>query len=344
MRHGSGGEAQPGVDPEGEGGLKVANLPDYHEALASAHAELRAEIEAGEWPAEDLDRLDRLMHRPCMAKVYRALAARLPAGPEAWRLFLSDALLASLPAESWRDTIRPGRHRVEQQRAAALRAGRDLVAALRELTDGMHGFQPPAELERPADLLQRAAIRKGYTWEDAHRLAEPLAEDAHRRRTARIEGLDAAIAEAKVAGLDAVPPSRLADCPPPPAVVDLAAALLHTLEAWKPGQDGDLFPGQTQGGKAPQVYVRALAHGLDQLAALLGITPPRGRLLSYDNLARVTRAALDLPDSPPSEHGDSRNWITQESRAGRAAVWKPFNAKDVKQALGVVADYPPFFS
>lgn len=295
----------------------MADLPAHvPEVLARAHAELRAELAADEWPAEDLNRLDRLIHRPCMAKVFRALAALLPPDPEPWRRFLTDALLASWPAESWRDTIRPARRRFEQHRAAAVRAGRELVAALRELTDGMHGFLPPAELEGPAALLERAANRNGYPPDEAHRLAEPLAEDAHRRLTARIEGLDAAIAEAKAAGHDAVPPSRLADCPEPPAVVDLLAALLHEMEAWRPGPEGDLFPGQTQGGKAPQVYVRALARNLERLAALLDIVPPHGRLLSYDNLARVTRAALDLPDEPPGY-----------------PYRQPFDEEDVRRAL-----------
>lgn len=294
----------------------MANLPAHvSEALARAHAELRAELAAGEWPADDLDRLDRLIHRPCMVKVYRALAALLP-GPEPWRDFLKEAMLASLPAEMWGNTIRPARRRFGQHRAAALRAGRDLVAALWELTDGMHGFLPPAELKRPAALLERAANRNGYPPDEAHRLAEPLVEDAHRRLTARIEGLDAAIAEAKAAGLDDVPLSRLADCPEPPAVADLLAALLYELEAWKPGPEGDLFPGQTQGGKAPQVYVRALAHNLERRAALLDIVPPHGRLLSYDNLARVTRAALDLPDEPPGY-----------------PYRQPFDGEDVRRAL-----------
>lgn len=310
-------------------------------ALARAHAELRAELVADEWPAEDLDRLDRLMHRPCMEKVFRALAALLPPDPEPWRFFLVRALLASCPAESWRDTIRPARRRFEQKRGAALRAGRSLVAALRELTDGMHGFQSPAELERPAALLERAATRNGYPPDEAHRLAEPLAEDEHRRRAALIEGLDAAIAEAKAAGLDAVTPSRLVDCPEPPAVADLLAAMLHALEAWKPGLDGDMFPGQNQGGKAPQVYVRALAHALAGLAGSMGIVTPHGWLLSNDNLARVTRAALDLPDEPPLPPPSYLS--TPESKAWTAAAWRPFDEENVRRALEVPPEYPPPF-
>jgi hypothetical protein len=307
--------------PEDEGGLNVADLPAHAlEVLSRAHAELRAELAAGGWPAEDLDRLDRLIHRPCMAKVLRALAALLP-GPESWRDFLMAAMLASLPAETWGNTIRPARHRFEQQRAAALRAGRDLLAALGKLTDGMHGFLPPSELTSPAALLERAAIGKGYPPEDARQMVQPLAEDARQRLAARIQTLDTVIAEAKAAGCDMVDETRLADFPKAPAVADLLVALLETLDGWKPGPDGDLFPGQTQGGKAPQVYVRALAHFLEQLAARLCIVPPHGRLLSYDNLARVTRTALDLPDEPPGYPHR-----------------QPFDGEDVRRALEVSED------
>ncbi len=295
----------------------MANLPAHvPEALARAHAELRAELAADECPAEDLDRLDRLIHRPCMAKVFRTLVALLP-DPESWRNFLMEAMLASLPAETWANTIRPARRRFEQDRAAALRAGRDLAAALAKLTDGQHGFLTPAQLERPADLLERAAIRKGYSHKDARRLAEPLVEDALHRLSARINASQAMIAESRSAG-NAPNLALLSDCPEPPAVADLLAALLATLEAWEPGPDGDLFPGQTQGGKPPQVYVRALSQNLERRAVLLGIVPPHGRLLSYDNLARVTRAALDLPDEPPGYPHR-----------------QPFDAEDVRRALEI---------
>lgn len=296
----------------------MADLPAHvPEALARAHAELRAELAADERPAEDMDRLNRLMHRPCMAKVFRALLALLPPDPEPWRRFLADALLASWPAESWRDTIRPARRRFEQRRAAALRAGRELAAALRELTDGMHGFMPPAELKWPANLLERVATRKGYPPEAARRLAEPLAEDDRRKLAARIEAMGHMISASKAAG-EMPNEAFLSDYPEPPSVADLLAALLHELEVWKPGPDGGLFPGQTQGGKAPQVYVRALAHKLERLAGSLGIVTPHGKLLSNDNLARVTRAALDLPDEPPGY-----------------PYRQPFDEEDVRRALEV---------
>lgn len=252
---------------------------------------------------EEVTRLKSLRHRPCMEKVFRALAAALPPGPEPWRRFFEAAMLASLVGERWGDTIRPARNDFEKHRAAALRAGQNLAAALRTLTDEMHGFQSPPELKRPAKLLALAATRNGYTPDEARQLAEPLAEDEARRLAGKIEWFEAA------------PHDRPAECPAPVAVADLIAAMLHALEDWKPARDGDMFPGQTQGGKPHQAYVRALAHGLDALAGELGIAP-HGRLLSYDNLARVTRAALYLPDEP----------------AGYP-YRQPFDGEDVRRAL-----------
>lgn len=296
-------------------------MANYSDTLAAAQAQLCAEHAAGQWLLDDMERLDRLIHRPCMDKVFRALAALLPPVAEPWRRFLAETLLASYPAEFWRDSIRPSRRRFEQRRAAALRAGRELAEALRALTEGPHGYALPAELKWPPDLLERAAIDKGYTPESAHRLADPLKEDAIHRLANRSEALGGMLDKARLAGaMPAVSP--LTDYPEPVTVADLLQTLLAALDGGAPGRHGDLFPGQTQGGNPPQVYVRALAHALERLAAGLDIAPaPARRLLSYDNLARVTRAALDLPDEPPG------------------FPWRqPFDGEDVRRALGVSED------
>jgi hypothetical protein len=263
----------------------MATLP---EGVVAAYAHLSKE-RADE--PEERARLDRLIHRPCMANVYCALAPKIFPHPDAWRVFLTDILLASYDAENWRETVKPARHQFERDKAAAIRSSQKLVAALRGLTDGGHGYyRQPAELEHPAALLRLGAIRNGYPEEAAQELADPLAEDESRRRDARLERLEALIDEAKAAGLDYVDDASLAECPLPVSVVDLLAGLVHALKAWIPEPDG-----QTQGTAPGPVFVRALDYSL----AKHGMNAKA--LLTEEQMAALTRAALGLREEPDED-------------------------------------------
>lgn len=298
----------------------MADLPDYiPEHLAAEYARQRAEHDP--FP-DDVALLDRLINRPCMAKVYKTLEVHL-SSPETWAGFLTEARLATLPVDTWRDTIKPAREEFNRQRGRAINAGRELLAALRHLTEDHHGYRAPSEVAYPARLLSEAAIRKGYPDWSARELFDPLWEDSKHRLEELIQGFEG---------------------PSPLSVPDILEALVHSLEGWKPGRFGDMYDEQNQGTKRPQVYVRAVdkafrrnceleMHGFPALDAL-----PYGRLLSYDNLARLTRAALDLPDEPSDEPPPSNYLSTPVSRAAKAAAWKSFNAEDVRRALEAKAE------
>lgn len=295
------------------------DVPNYiPEHLAAEYAQQRAEYDP--FP-DDVALLDRLIHRPCMAKVYKALDARL-SSREAWAEFLTAARLATLPADAWRDTIKPAREECYRQRGLAIKAGRELLGALQHLNEDHHGYITPSEVDNPAALLHKAAIRKGYLDCVARELFEPLWVEKKHRLENLIHGIEHGY-----------------EVPEPLSVADILEALVHSLEGWKPGRFGDMYDEQTQGTKKPQVYVRAVDKvlhrncelGMCGFPALDAL--PYGRLLSYDNLARLTRAALDLPDEPPKAAPPSNYFSTPASRAAKAATWKPFNAKDVERAL-----------
>jgi len=284
--------------------------PDAIEAIA----QLRDGFAGG-------SRLDRLIHRPCMVKVWQELAAKLT-GPEAWERFLLDTLMAANTAEAWKPLIKPARKDFEKRRQQAARAGGEFLARLGELAEGWAGYRVPHELNSLAPLLIRAATRKRYPIEAAERLYEPLLDDDQARLEALIQGQTG---------------------PHPIAPADVVAALVETLEGWNTDETNQ-HPEQIQGTKKPQVFVRAMNRALRRRSergspgfpSLEDL--PHGRLLTLESLARLTRAALDLPDEQPDEPPPSHYLSTPASRAASAVAWKPFNAKDVARALDTEGD------
>lgn len=278
----------------------MAELPDYiPEAVAAEYARLSAEW--GLYP-EKAARLHRLIHRPCMAKVYKSLAARLST-PEAWQAFFAAAFIQTVVPENWKTTFKPAREKFARQRGRAIKAGRELLAALRAMQEGEHGFRPPRELRSIHDLL---SLPEG-----------PIIEARKKRNRARMY----AILAASLKG-EPQPSQAQEAASDGPSVLDTVAAVVRLLEDWTPGNFGDSFNEQTQGAKPPQVYVRSVDKVFHRYceSGLYGFPPlevlPNRRLLSYDNLARLTRAALDIPDVIP-EYPNR----------------KTFNAEDVRRAL-----------
>lgn len=278
----------------------MVELPDYiPEAVAAEHARLLAE-----WALfpQEAACLDRLIHRPCMAKIYKSLAARLST-PEAWKEFFNEAFIQTVVSEGWKTAFKPAREEFSRQRGRAIKAGRELLMALLAMQEGGHGYLPPREFRSIHDLLSlpNGPIIEARKIQDRARMYAILA--------GALKG-EPQPSQAREAASDG------------PSVLDAVAAVVDLLENWTPGNFGDLFKGQTQGAKPPQVYVRAVDKVFRRYceSGLYGFPPlkalPNHRLLSYDNLARLTRAALDIPDTIP-EYPNR----------------KTFNAEDVRRAL-----------
>lgn len=278
----------------------MAELPDYiPKEVAAEYARLMDEFSSSQ---KERDRLNRLVFRPCMEKVYKALACKL-SSPEAWNEFFSQAFVQTVVPDGWNSNFKPARDEFVKQRSRAISAGRELLAALQAMQEGEHGYHPPFELRSIYSLLSLPA--------------GPIIEVKKQRDRAR---LYAVLAHA-IAGTSTEPQSKTEEINGP-SVLEAVAAIVRLAEEWTPGKFGDSFSEQTQGTKPKQVYVRAVdrvfhricesgMYGFPSLDAL-----PNGRLLSYDNLARLTRAALDIPDAYPGYPNR-----------------KTFNGEDVRRAL-----------
>lgn len=218
---------------------------------------------------ELLASLDKLIQRPLMPAICRALAGSLST-PGAWRDFFVCVLESANTAHLYHPSIRPARKDFENQRATAVRAGLELRAALLELADGYHGYLAPPELRFLWPLLNRAAIRNGYSESAADTLATPLLTDLENRLASLIQGNGG---------------------PQPLEIGDLLATLVRCLEDWQPPINAD---GQGQGTALGTVFVRAL----DSALARRGMDAKL--LLTPEQTADLTRAAVGLSMSEPS--------------------------------------------
>lgn len=275
----------------------MAELPDYiPEEMAAEYARLREKW--ADFPGE-VARLDRLIFRPCMAKVYKSLAGRL-SNPEARKEFFNDAFIQTVVPDGWKSNFRPARDEFDRQRGLAIKAGRELYEALQSMQEGEHGYWLPRELRSIRDLLSLPSgpIIEGRKQRDRGHMYDVLAQ--------------------ALAG-SPPPPQPEAGQADGPSVLDAVAAIVHLAEEWVPGKFGDTFSEQTQGTKPKQVYVRAIDKVLRRSCenGMYGFPPldalPNGRLLSYDNLARLTRAALDIPDAIP-EYPNRKTFNDQDVR------------------------------
>lgn len=241
----------------------VAALPEcIPEAVAFELGHVWAD--SPEW----LDEITRMSKRPAFVDVCQTLADKL-SGPEQWRTFFLEVFRAASFANLYWPVIRPGRKDFPKQRDKAIRAARELGAALKWLAEGDHDYKVPGEVNFLWLLAYETARAQGYTEAAADGISRPLCEDLHARLDAMIQGNSG------------------------PAPLDLPALLdrlADTLEGWPPEQDG-----QGQGTALGTVFVRTLdhasiKHGMDTKALLTG-----------EQMADLTRAALGLSDEPDEQ-------------------------------------------
>lgn len=229
------------------------------ESVGAELAQLRAE-----WAESGLDAsLDKLMQRPAMPGICRTLAEHL-SGPQAWRNFFFAVLEAANFAHLYFQPIKPDRQAFEKHRGDAIRAARELAAALGWLTDSFHGHNVPGAVNFFWFLSYESARAKGYSEAAANALSIPFSEDLETRLQTRMDGRHG---------------------PAPFGLPDLLATLAEALEAWNPETDS-----QGQGTAPGPVFVRAL----DDNLAKRGLDAKA--LLTDEQMADLTRAAMGMSD------------------------------------------------
>lgn len=235
-------------------------MADLPEIAAAELARLRAE-----WAEFGLDAsLGKLMERPVMPAICRALADKL-SGPHEWRSFFFAVLESANFAHLYFSAIKPDRQAFAKHRDDAIRAARELAAALGWLVDSSHGHKAPGEVNFLWFLIHESARAKDYPDRVADSLSGGFQENADSRLAELSQGQPGAS---------------------PIGLPDLLAHLASALEAWRPEADG-----QCQGTAPGMVFVRALdhalaRHGLDTKA-----------LLTVPQTADLTLAAMGWSDA-----------------------------------------------
>lgn len=264
----------------------------------------------------------RLIERPCMEKVWRALERHLTS-PTAWEWFIDRAVQNSDLSE-WLDThVRPEQKEVPRKLAQLRKAGDDLVAALEWLwgrSEKKHGYYPPDDWGDLLNIL--TADRMGV---DGKRLQGLLYDRTEFPSEAPLGEY----------------PKKVRMALGRYTVGKVIRAVVDMHSEWQPGNTGGEWEetrrsrktkgsqytqgNNIKGSPRSQLYAWAMARDLkkyceDQPTIFPALESlPEGRLLGPDELARLTRAALDLPDK------------------GRPNM-KPFNARDVSAALKGTGD------
>ncbi len=248
----------------------------------------------------------RLIERPCMKKVWHSLERHLT-NPTAWEWVIDRAVFYSDHEEYLDQRVRPEQRKVTRKLEQIRKSGEELIAALDWLWGGenQHGHYAPDDWGYLEHIL-----RAGRMGPEGKRLSDllydpsfPLESPCGKQLTQVRMSLGRYTVQHVIR-----------------AVVDM-----HST--WQPGSTGGEFEEvrysrKTGDSGRAQLYVRLMARDLKEHCKNQPTifpspeTLPYGRLLSHDDLARLTRAALDLPDEPPGFPHRT-----------------PFNAGDVRKAL-----------
>lgn len=256
----------------------MAELPDF----------IPPEVAAGleRWLSNYSDQPDyqacqqRLIHRQCMEKVYRSLSRHL-SGEDRWFRFLDGVLMASDLGDYLANHVRPAQRETPRKLKHIQDRGRKFLVALEnmwgdEARDG-HGYFPPYEYFCLLDLLR--SVRMGAKGERLEELLYQPGEYATATRMA-------------VAAF---------------SIQDVIRAIVGASADWRPSPDDEWQEMHDSTKLNPRtVFVRAVDRMLREETYLADgqrtfPSPealPDGLLLNYEDLARLTRAALDLPDRP----------------------------------------------
>jgi hypothetical protein len=226
-----------------------------------------------------------------------------------WAWFLEIAFSQEDAPSFLVETVKPARRLLPAKLKQLKDSGRNMIEAIEWIRAGnglgpeIHAYTVPAEFNSLFTVLFHACEKRGLDDSFRFQLVDPffVHEESYRDMIGKVP---------------------LNTIPKPITPADIIQGIVDAATNWHPGDLGGLYRGQSQKSNPEIAYVRTVAAMLNDACQRgdYGFpnpeTLPYGRLLSHDDLARLARAALDMPDEPPGYPHR-----------------KPFDKEDVRKAL-----------